>query len=133
MQATILYMSKSLGHEIQQVRQLRGLSLSAAARPAGVSPAYIQKLERDEVDSPSPHRLQRLAEVLGVDYADLFALAGYPIPIAPGQSATDRKDTAPSSPSALRRMLASENEVSDDELEELVGYLNFIREQRSSR
>jgi HTH-type transcriptional regulator, competence development regulator len=124
-------MAKTLGNEIQRVRQLRGLSLSATAQPAGVSAAYLQKLERDQVESPSPHRLQRLADVLGVEYADLFRLAGYPFP----QSSSDesQSDGSTKAVSALRRMLSSTDEVSDDELEELVRYLKFMRDQREDR
>jgi transcriptional regulator with XRE-family HTH domain len=126
----MLYMAKSLGHEIQRVRHLRGLSLNAAAQPAGVSAAYLQKLERDRVESPSPHRLQRLAEVLGVEYADLFTLAGYPLPQS-SQVAGDEHGAEASPPvSALRRMLLSEDEVSDEEMQELLRYLKFMREQR---
>jgi transcriptional regulator with XRE-family HTH domain len=128
----MLYMAKTLGHEIQRVRQLRGLSLNAAAQPAGVSAAYLQKLERDQVESPSPHRLQRLADVLGVEYADLFTLAGYPLPQT-SQPAGDQPDVEPASAvSALRRILLSEDEVSDEELEELLRYLKFMREQREA-
>jgi transcriptional regulator with XRE-family HTH domain len=128
----MLYMAKTLGNEIQRVRQLRGLSLNAAAQPAGVSAAYLQKLERDQVESPSPHRLQRLADVLGVEYADLFTLAGYPLPQT-SQRATDEADGEPApAVSALRRMLLSEDEVSDEELEELLRYLKFMREQREA-
>ena len=124
-------MAKTLGYEIHKVRQLRGLSLNAAARPAGVSPAYLQKLERDEVESPSPHRLHRLADVLGVEYADLFQLAGYPLPGIEAES-DDALASSPPAVSALRRMLASADEVSDQELEELARYLAFMRENRLS-
>ena len=50
-----------LGFDVDptKVRQLKGLSLSAAATPAGVSATYLQKLERDGVGSPSPRRLER--------------------------------------------------------------------------
>jgi transcriptional regulator with XRE-family HTH domain len=126
-------MAKTLGNEIHRVRQLRGLSLNAAAQPAGVSAAYLQKLERNQVESPSPHRLQRLAEVLGVEYADLFQLAGYPLPYAHNREGSGFEGPGPEpSVSAIRRMLTSEDEVSDAELEELVRYLKFIREQRTS-
>ena len=73
-------MERTLGSQLRDLRRMRGLSLKAVADPAGVSAAYLQKLERDGVDAPSPHRLHRLAEVLDIDYADLFRLAGYPLP-----------------------------------------------------
>lgn len=132
MDATILDVPKSLGHEIQRVRHLRGLSLHAAAQPAGVSAAYLQKLERDQISSPSPHRLQRLAEALEVDYGDLFRLAGYPLPDSAREPVTSTSEPS-NGASVLRRMLSSEDEVTDDELDELARYLQFIREHRSPR
>jgi transcriptional regulator with XRE-family HTH domain len=128
-------MAKSLGNEIQRVRQLRGLSLNATAKPAGVSATYLQKLERDQVESPSPHRLHRLAEVLGVGYAELFQLAGYPLPAGTdesGVSADAERLVESSTRSAVRRMFLSEAEVTDDELDELVRYLRFMRDQESA-
>src|SRR4051812_11175837 len=69
-----------LAERLRDIRELRGLSLRAVAEPAGISPAYLQKLERGDVESPSPHALHGLAEVLDTSYDDLMALAGYPVP-----------------------------------------------------
>jgi transcriptional regulator with XRE-family HTH domain len=134
---TLVAVAKSLGNEIQRVRQLKGLSLQRVAQPAGVSATYLQKLERDEVESPSPHRLHSLARVLGVEYRDLFELAGYPVPGEPEErpstGATEATvDGRPAPASALRRMFMSDEEVTDTEVEELVRYLSFIREQRTT-
>ena len=128
MPCTVVLMARTLGHEINRVRKLQGLSLTAVAKPAGVSATYLQKLERDEVESPSPHRLSHLAEVLGVAYADLFRLAGYPLPeLAPAEASNSgsNADDAPV-PSAVRRIFLSEDAVSDPEIEELLNYLRFM-------
>jgi transcriptional regulator with XRE-family HTH domain len=125
-------MARTLGHELKKVRQVQGLSLNAAAKPAGVSATYLQKLERDEVGSPSPHRLHRIATVLGIEYADLLRLAGYEVPArAEGPEGHDGSVPAPET-TPVRKMFLSEEHVSDDELAELVRYLAFIREQRST-
>jgi len=68
-----------------------------------------------------------------VDYSDLFSLAGYPLPNSPVSPPVEGNNTLSAGASALRRMLASENEVSDDELEELVRYLSFIRQQQAPK
>src|SRR5205085_2259604 len=60
-----------------------GLSLHEAAQKAGLSVGYLQKLERCQIKSPSPHKLNRLAEVLHTDYRKLMELAGYPDPSKP--------------------------------------------------
>ncbi len=69
-----------LGRTLRSARELSGKSLKAIAEPAGISPAYLMKLERGEVNSPSPHILHRLARELGVAYIDLMRLAGYIVP-----------------------------------------------------
>ncbi len=71
-----------LGPTLRSAREISGKSLKAVAEPAGISPAYLMKLERGEVTSPSPHILHRLARELGVAYTDLMRLAGYIVPEA---------------------------------------------------
>lgn len=128
-------MARTLGAELHEVRQLRGLSLKAVADPAGVSATYLQKLERDQVKSPSPHRLRRLAEVLGLDYTGLFALAGYSELAESDASRPSPRQTTPSGAlskakgSLLRQTFQSEEHVSDEELEQLARYLQFLRQQ----
>lgn len=132
-------MARTLGAEIQKVRKLRGLSLSAVAKPAGLSATYLQKLERDRVESPSPHRLNALAIVLELDYGDLLRLAGYPVPRADGVetnrqtgTAVDGVSLATADASLLRKVFQSADHVSDEELEQLARYLAFLREERRS-
>ena len=72
--------STDLGQELHNVRLTLGLSLQAAATPAGISATYLQKLERGEVKNPSPHVLYGLSSALSVPYPDLMGLAGYPVP-----------------------------------------------------
>jgi len=56
---------------------MKGLPLKAVAEPAEISAMYLQKLERGEVQDPSPHVLHRLSEQLGLNYAEAMRLAGY--------------------------------------------------------
>ena len=67
----------SLGARIRDLRKTGRRSLKSVADGAGISVAYLQKLERDEVRAPSPHILRGLARTLGITYADLMELAGY--------------------------------------------------------
>ncbi len=53
------------------------MSLEAVAGPAKISAAYLHKLERGVVNSPSPRVLARIALALGVSYLRLMELAGY--------------------------------------------------------
>ncbi len=76
-----------LGARLAEQRRGRRQSLKAVAGAAGISTAYLQKLERCEVKAPSPHVLRALAGALDVDYTDLLGLAGY---LDPAGSGVDR-------------------------------------------
>jgi transcriptional regulator with XRE-family HTH domain len=112
----------SLGAQLHEVRKLKELSLKAVAEPAGISPAYLQKLERNEVKRPSPHVLHGLAEVLEVPYMGLMEAAGYVVPTA------DAKKVKPGS--VLAHAFSSE-EISEEEAEVLARYLRWYRNEQA--
>ena len=64
---------------LRVLRASRGLSLNQVAKRTGMSPGYLQKLERCQIRNPSPHKLAALADVLHYDYDKLMELAGYPV------------------------------------------------------
>ena len=77
---TIVYvgaMLVELGKELRDARDRLGASLQATAEPAKISAAYLQKLERGQVASPSPRVLRRLASSVGLPYLRLMELARY--------------------------------------------------------
>ena len=55
-------MAPSLGTMLKQAREVRGLSAMDGSRAAGISTAYLSKLEKDAVKKPSPHVLHQLSE-----------------------------------------------------------------------
>jgi transcriptional regulator with XRE-family HTH domain len=69
-----------LGRELLSARHAINRSLRQIASDAGISAAYLQKLERGQVEEPSPKILSRLAAALRLDYRRLMDLAGYEIP-----------------------------------------------------
>jgi transcriptional regulator with XRE-family HTH domain len=111
-----------LGTRLREVRVLRGKSLSAVARAAAISTAYLQKLEAGGVKQPSPKVLHQLAEALDLDYAALMGLAGYVVPVAPEGSSRRRRNR-------LTHALGSE-ELTDDEARELARYLEWYRHRQ---
>ena len=113
-------MARSFGALLRQAREVRELSATDAARAAGISAAYLSKLESDAVKKPSPHVLHQLSEVLGVPYAELMRRSGYPVP------AVEDADPSPSVGAALFA------DLSDDEREELLEYLAWYRARRRS-
>ena len=113
-------MAWSIGAVLGQAREVRGLTASETARAAGISQAYLSKLENEAVKRPSPLVLRRLGEVLGVPYADLMALVGYHVP---GAEEADG--------SRLGAALLAD--LTDEELEELLAYLVWYRARAKSR
>ncbi len=110
----------SLGEVLKQAREVRELSALDAARAAGISSAYLSKLENDGVKGPSPHVLHQLSEALAVPYADLMRLSGYPIP---GDTIANATDTVGAALFA---------DLTDDERDELLEYLAWYRARRRS-
>ena len=110
----------SFGAVLRQAREVRALSAIDAARAAGISPAYLSKLENDAVKKPSPHVLHQLSEALAVPYAELMRLSGYRLPDTGEQSATATVGAA---------LFA---DLTDDEREELLEYLAWYRARRRS-
>ena len=111
-------MVMSLGSVLKQARDVRELSGVDAARGAGISPAYLSKLESDAVKRPSPHVLHQLSEALGLPYAGLMRLCGYRVP----------GDSEPDDTRAVSAALFAD--LTDDEREELVEYLAWFRTRR---
>lgn len=115
-------MTGSFGAVVRQAREVRELSAVDAARAAGISPAYLSKLENDVVRKPSPHVLHRLSEALGLPYGQLMRLCGYRVPGEPSTAAGS---------DALGAALFAD--LTDDERDELLEYLAWYRARRSSR
>jgi transcriptional regulator with XRE-family HTH domain len=107
--------AKELGTTLKAVRDMLGKSLKAIAEPAGISPAYLLKLEKGEVAAPSPHVLHRLAETLGVEYVELMRLAGYVVPEPEGSRAN-----------ALLQALSSKG-LTEDETRAVAAFLEIYR------
>lgn len=100
-------MLEALGKTLRAARSRKKLSLEAIAQPASISAAYLHKLERGGVDSPSPRVLARLAAVLDIAYLDLMKLAGY---LDEEQLAAARRRSTETSPHPLENQALSEEE-----------------------
>lgn len=116
-------MALSIGSVLKQARAVRELSGVDAARAAGISPAYLSKLESDAVKRPSPHVLHQLSEALELPYADLMRLSGYRVP-GDGEPG----DAEPGDTRAVSAALFGD--LTDDEREELLEYLAWYRARR---
>jgi transcriptional regulator with XRE-family HTH domain len=110
----------SFGAVLKQAREVRELSAIDAARAAGISPAYLSKLENDAVKKPSPHVLHQLSEALAIPYVELMRLSGYRVP----------GGDEPASAATVGAALFAD--LTDDEREELLEYLAWYRARRRS-
>jgi HTH-type transcriptional regulator, competence development regulator len=111
----------TFGGMLRRAREVRELSATDAARAAGISPAYLNKLENDSVKRPSPHILLQLSEALAVPYAELMRLSGYAVPgDGDGQKPTE---------SVTGALFA---DLTDAERDELLEYLAWYRSRRRS-
>jgi DNA-binding XRE family transcriptional regulator len=67
-----------LGKAIKRHREAAGLSQYALAQQIGAPPSTILRLERGEFGMPDPDKLARIAEALGIEAEELYALGPYP-------------------------------------------------------
>lgn len=114
-------MTPSIGAVLKQAREVRELTAVEAARAAGISSAYLSKLENDAVKKPSPPVLLQLSEALTIPYAELMRLSGYRVPGELDRRSTDTVGAA---------LFA---DLTDDEREELLEYLAWYRARRRSK
>ena len=72
--------AKRLGDFLRARRLELGLSARYLARAVHVRDSTIVRLERGRFAAPAADKLARIAEVLHLDLADVFAVAEYVIP-----------------------------------------------------
>ncbi len=113
-------MAPALGPLLKRAREIREASATEVARAAGISAAYLSKLENDAVKKPSPPVLHQLSEALAVPYAELMRLSGY---LVPGETEAAR-------PATIGAALFAD--ITPDEQEELLEYLAWYRARRRS-
>ena len=113
-------LASSFGAVLKLAREVRELSTGDAARAAGISAAYLSRLEGDAVKRPSPPVLHQLSEALAIPYAELMRLRGYHVP---GDEEGNSSDAVG---------VALFGGLSADEREELLEYLAWYRARRRS-
>lgn len=69
--------SQALARLFKQTREALGLSAREVARRAEITDSNVVRLEQGAIPNPRPDTLKALADVLGLDLADVYAAAGY--------------------------------------------------------
>jgi len=103
-----------LGRALTRHREAAGLSLSDCARKVGVVKSVLHGWESGKRTPKAPN-LQRLARTLGVDFEELFELAGYGTP-----------GHLPELPVYLRR----KEKLTRDETERVARYVARLKGQK---
>ncbi len=62
------------GETLRQLREAQGLGLRETAAIVGISPAYLNRIERGKEHPPKPEIIKALAKVLAADPDVLFRL-----------------------------------------------------------
>lgn len=66
-----------LANLLRKHRVKLGLSANEVARRAGVNVATVTRIELAQISKPQPETLLALADVLGVEPSDIFAITGW--------------------------------------------------------
>jgi transcriptional regulator with XRE-family HTH domain len=104
-----------LGDKLSRARAATGRSLEVVAADAAISPSYLRKLERGQVNDPSPRVLRRVGEALGVGYLSLMRLANY-------LTELDRDAATPAG--------FVDDELSDDEQRAVAAFTKYLKARR---
>lgn len=72
--------AQELGQRLRERREQLGLSVRELAERADTTHTTVVRLEQGAYDAPAPDKLSRIAEALGLNLADVFALADYSVP-----------------------------------------------------
>lgn len=109
---------EKLSSFLAAARKRRNLTLRAVETETGISNAYLSQLENGKIQTPSPVVLHKLSELYRVPYATTLELTGYPVP------QTNQTN------SRNHRLAARLGPTTDEEEEELVEYLEFLRSRK---
>src|SRR5579859_2939460 len=72
--------AKRFGRWLRTKRQQAGLSKMQLAKRSGMSDTSILRIEEGIFLAPAPDKLARIADVLGLELADVYAMADYAVP-----------------------------------------------------
>lgn len=111
---------RSLGQELRFARESLNLSLREIERTTGVSNAYLSQLENDKIQKPSPHFLNKLANVYGISFELIMEKAGY----------IQKKERSGAPKTLAGAALFAQENLTPDEEEELLRYLQYYRKRK---
>ena len=122
----------TLGEILKRARHEHGLSLRDVERNTDnkISNGHLSLLESDEVKSPSPNHLYRLAQVYALPYADLMRLAGYYMPPVSDSAQTIHGQQRAQVSEAFSGIALSSSDLTPDEIRDVERYVEWVRSKR---
>ncbi len=72
--------ARELGDRLRERREQLDLSIRQVAERSEINHSTLVRLEQGLIEAPAPDKLSRIAAVLGLSLADVFALADYSVP-----------------------------------------------------
>ncbi|MBS1623429.1 MAG: helix-turn-helix transcriptional regulator [Bacteroidetes bacterium] len=108
---------QTLGNVLRQARDLQKLSLRTAEEVTGISNAYLSQLENDKIKKPSADILFKLASAYKVDFNYLLHVSGL-------------VEKSSSDNATFGKFVFSKDNLTKEEEEELINYLQFIRNRK---
>lgn len=116
--------SQTIGEYLKLARNAANLTLREVEIKTNkaVTNGSLSQIENGHTKRPTPNVLWNLANLYGIDYADLLRRAGHHTP----------GDAAPGS-EAMNVPLRAIEELDDDERQELMEYIAFLHQRRKTR
>lgn len=107
----------TLGNVLKQARVIKEYALRTVEEKTGISNAYLSQLENDKIKKPSADILHKLAMVYKIDFNYLLQVAGLV------EKGTEQNIS-------FGRFVFSKENLTKEEEEELIRYLQFIRNRK---
>lgn len=115
---------ETLGFILKEARKRNGLTLRQVEETSGISNAYLSQLENDKIKSPSANILYKLSSLYRVSLKALLGNAG----IIEKKEETDEDKMS----EFVKRIAFSAEEMTSEEREEVLRYLEFIKSKKSN-
>lgn len=68
---------KNIGKLLKEQRELKNLSLKTVSSVVGISDSKLNRMERNEVEEPSPKTIKKLANYYEADLVKFYISCGY--------------------------------------------------------
>lgn len=113
-------MSKNtFGQTVRRLRKERQLTQKEIAKKVGIDVTYLSKIENGKLNPPAHDKIEKLANILGVDSDFLITEAG--------KVPKDITDMIPKKSSKIPKLLRSGKNLSDEDWDRVQRYIEKLK------